>query len=53
MGNLDIQEFYRLEYVLDDEPNILPIRYKNNKISNSKIYFYTLTLDTYEHCRHR
>lgn len=54
MDNLDIQELYQLEYVRDDVPNILP---KRNQILRSFSYdwnsIYTLTLDTYEHCRHR
>jgi hypothetical protein len=28
MDNLDIREFYQLEYVLDDVPNNLPIEKK-------------------------
>ena len=44
MDNLDIQEFYRLVYVLDDVPNNLPnFEYKKHlnfsSFSYSKIYF--------------
>jgi hypothetical protein len=30
MDNLDIREFYQLEYVLDDVPNNLPIEKKRS-----------------------
>ena len=29
MDNLDIREFYRREYVLDDVPSSLPVKYKH------------------------
>ncbi len=53
MDNLDIREFYQLEYVLDDVPNNLPIEKKVQFDWKFFLKEFTLTLEINEHCRHR